>query len=116
MRRSRLIPMILTAFALAGFTLLPGCGTTSDDDDSTSSGTGEPATVQEICSKVFDCFDNNWGWDSEESCQELWLTDCADTDAYLVCVADCLSGDCSGFALEDGTGGCEPDCWNSSCN
>ena len=76
----------------------------------------EATTVEAICSKVFECYSSNWGFETEEDCQNRWLTGCVDTDAYLLCAADCVSGDCADFAPEDGTSGCEPSCWSANCN
>jgi len=91
--------------------------TGDDDDDATGDDDtgGDPATVEDICATVFDCFDNNWGWSSEGECVDLWLTGCADEAGYLICAADCLTGDCADFAAVDGTSGCEPDCWSGYC-
>lgn len=121
--------------------LLFGCPADSDDDDDSAAGddddatgddddvmgddddavgddddaTGDPTTVSEICTTVFDCFANDWGWTDLEECEELWLSGCSDETAYLVCTAACITGDCAEFALEDGSGGCEPDCWSAHC-
>jgi len=97
------------ALALALPLVLSACGDKSD------TATGEATTVEEICATVFECFETDWGWPSEADCQASWLQDCTDSDAYLGCMSACVAGDCAGFALEDGTGGCEPDCWSAHC-
>lgn len=107
--RTRLsLPALLSVLLL-----LPMLGCSGDDDDDSTSG--EPTTVQELCSKVFECFDDDWGWPSQDECESQWLTGCKDTTGYLTCAATCVSGDCSGFAAEDGSSGCEPDCWTEQC-
>ena len=110
--KSLLMALVL---ALAGGMMLAGCPSTGPDDDD-DDASGDPTTVEEICSTVFDCFDNNWGWDTEENCQLLWLTDCADETGYLQCTGACVTSDCADFAEEDGTAGCEPDCWSDFCD
>ncbi len=103
---------LLSLFGL----VVPACSGSGGNNDDDTSPSGSPTTVEAICAKVFECFDNNWGWQSEDDCVTAWLTGCADTDGYLVCANTCVSGDCAGFALEDGTGGCEPDCWTAYCD
>ncbi len=88
---------------------------TGDDDTGDDDTGGDPATVEEICATVFECFDNNWGWGSETECHDLWLTGCADEAGYLSCTGACLTGECDDFAAVDGTSGCEPDCWADYC-
>ena len=90
-----------------------GCPEGGGDDDDDASG--DPATVEEICETVFDCFDNAWGWGSLEECHDLWLTDCADEPGYLECTGACLTASCDDFAVVDGSSGCEPDCWTDHC-
>jgi hypothetical protein len=110
-----LLRPFLLVLVLACPLMLMGCPEVAGDDDDDDDATGEPTTVEDICATVFDCFANAWGWTSEDECQDLWLTGCADSDGYLLCTADCVAADCAGFALEDGTGGCEPDCWSGYC-
>ena len=135
MRSWSLLSTLLALFT-SGL-LLPGCPSDSDSDDDDSSAAdddddtgddddttgddddddaiGDPTSVADICATVFECFANDWGWSSEQECTKLWLTGCADENAYLVCAEACITGDCAEFALEDGTGGCEPDCWSAHC-
>ncbi len=80
-----------------------------------SGGAAGAATVEELCAKVFDCFDDNWSWDTIDNCIALWLTNCVDEQSYLECAGACLTGDCDDFAAEDGSSGCEPDCWEAHC-
>ena len=133
--RSWSLLFALLALFTSGILLL-GCPADSDDDDDSATGdddddatagddddvvgddddaTGDPTTVAEICATVFDCFANDWGWTDLAQCEELWLTGCVDETAYLICTAGCITGDCAEFALEDGSGGCEPDCWAAHC-
>lgn len=112
-RLSFLFALALTAGLL---TLgLPGCPQPGDDDDDDDDNGGDPATVEEICATVFDCFDNAWGWSNEAECNDLWLTDCADEPGYLDCTGACLTANCDDFAAVDGSSGCEPDCWADFC-
>ena len=93
---------LLLALALCSGLLLVGCppGVT---------------TTADICQTVFDCFDNNWMWSDQATCEADWLTGCVDEEGYLGCTASCVAGTCEGFAAEDGTSGCEPDCWTEFC-
>jgi hypothetical protein len=135
--RSWSLLFALLALLTSGLMLL-GCPADSDDDDDSVAGddddTGpqpdddddppdddddddddDATTVAEICTIVFECFANDWGWTDLQECEELWLTGCADENAYLVCTNGCITGDCGDFALEDGSGGCEFDCWEAYC-
>ncbi len=116
MPRTR-IPLPFLLGLLAGLLILgqAGCPEPDDDDTGDDDTGGDPATVEDICATVFECFDNDWGWGSETECQDLWLTGCADESGYLECAGACLTGDCDDFAAVDGTSGCEPDCWSDFC-
>jgi hypothetical protein len=95
-----LLTVLILAFAL------PACG--GDSDDTTGAG-GDPASVTSICAKVFTCFDEHWGWDTEANCELLWLTDCKKADAYLACAKACVDGACDAFET------CECACWDGNC-
>jgi len=97
---------LATLLALPLLLLAVACG---GDDGGGTSGGETPTTVSSICAKVFTCFDDNWGWDTEASCQELWRTDCKASDAYLVCAKPCVDGACDAFDS------CEPACWDAHC-
>lgn len=101
MREARLLVLALVLSAVG--LLIAGCPTGA-------------ATVEELCQTTFDCFDNDWGWSDEATCEAQWLTGCVDEDAYLACTGACVASSCEGFAAEDGSEGCEPDCWAANCD
>ena len=95
---------VIIAVAILAALFALGCG--GDDDSSTG---GDSATTGTVCSKIFECFETNWGFTSEQECQDLFLTDCTNESAYLSCAAGCVAGSCD--ALDP----CEPNCWDQNC-
>ncbi len=88
---------------------LAACGSDSGDDTN-NAGNGNATTVEAVCNKIFECFDSNWGWDTQDSCEAQFMDTCKDTDGYMKCAAVCVAGACAGFES------CEPDCWTKNCD
>jgi hypothetical protein len=89
----------------------------TDADSDSDSDCSPPATVADICAKLFaDC--GGWGWTDQEECEAHfigdadWSTECNDEDGYLACMCDCLLIE----GCEEDFSTCEYDtCWGPSC-
>lgn len=103
---------VLAAAFISMLLALGACGSDSDSDDTTGTedvvATGS-TDLYTLCGKVFDCFDDDWGWDTQENCVSLWLKDCENGSDYLVCANTCVNGACEDFA------DCEFACWDEHC-
>jgi hypothetical protein len=81
----------------------------SEDDGGGNNGDGSNTTAESVCGKIFECFDSNWGFDTEESCAAEFLDGCSNSSGYLGCSAACVAGACDAFES------CEPDCYSTHC-
>jgi hypothetical protein len=97
-----------------------GSDTDTDADTDADTDGCAPATVAEVCTKVFEC--GGWGWPDQGTCESCFInasgtecegyeTPCVDEEGYLACVCACLElSDCTEF------GDCEwEECWTPNC-
>ena len=103
MRRTILI------FAMTCCLGLFACGGDDDGGGGGGGGGGGSSTVQTVCGKIFECFDDHYGWDTEELCTAEFLADCVDSGGYLTCMDACVAGACDDFKA------CEMNCYSADC-
>ena len=87
---------------------LPACGLFGGDDDDSEVASCE---IWELCDFAFDAC-QGYGFDDPDTCEDLWLEDCYDTEGYMNCACDCLD---SASICDDFGEGCEYGCWNVHC-
>jgi len=69
--------------------------------------------VVTVCTKVMSC--GGWGWEDQATCETGFIdnpeyqTECADSEAYFLCMPTCMAEECTEFAT------CEGDCWTAAC-